>query len=493
MIHPNSEIPEFDITIIGSTGDLSIKKILPALLKRYLDGQILENSKIFCLARQRLTNKEYINLLKKNIAKKIKGNNNLINKFLSKIKYHCIDVTNPNNSKLISFQNQLTDNKKIRLFYFATAPELFGVSAKFIKLNNLINNKTRIIVEKPIGNDLPSAIKINNLLNKYFKEEQIYRIDHYLGKETVQNLMAMRFANQIFESQWNNNSISNIQITVSEEIGIEGREAYYDTYGAIKDMMQNHILQLVCLVAMEPPSKFDANLVRNEKLKILQSLQNIERVEDFSIGQYGNNNMVNKPSIHSYLEDSKNSKSITESFAALKININNWRWNGVPFFLRTGKRLKKRVSEIVVTFKPIKHFIFDESVQKNIKPNQLIIRLQPDEGLKLLLMSKEPGPGGMRIAPSYLNLSFSDTFKKAIPDAYERLLMDVVRGNQTLFMSKDEVEAAWNWIDPIVELIKENNLRPEIYTPGTWGPNSSNELIKQHGFKWYEPDVTGEL
>ena len=301
--------------------------------------------------------------------------------------------------------------------------------------------------------------------------------------------MAMRFANQIFETHWNNNSISNIQITVSEEIGIKGREAYYDTYGAIKDMVQNHILQLICLVAMEPPSKFDADLVRNEKLKILQSMQNIERLEDFSIGQYGSEIKINGALINSYLEDTKNPSSATESFAAFKININNWRWKGVPFFVRTGKKLRKRVSEIVVTFKPVKHFIFDQSIEEQIKPNQLIIRLQPDEGLKLLLMSKEPGPGGIRIAPSFLNLSFSDTFKKRIPDAYERLLMDVVRGNQTLFISKDEVEAAWNWIDPIIKLIKENNFKPEIYTPGSWGPKSSNELIEKNGFKWYEPVI----
>ena len=336
MIHPNSEIQEFDITIIGSTGNLSITKILPALLKRYVDGQIPTNSKIFCLARQKLNNDEFISLLKKNISINIGCSSTLIKKFFSKIKYLCIDVTNPNEKNLLSFQKCLSDDNKIRLFYFATAPELFGSSASFIKSNNFVNKKTRIIVEKPIGNNLPSAIKINNILNKYFKESQIYRIDHYLGKETVQNLMAMRFANQIFETHWNNNSISNIQITVSEEIGIKGREAYYDTYGAIKDMVQNHILQLICLVAMEPPSKFDADLVRNEKLKILQSMQNIERLEDFSIGQYGSEIKINGDLINSYLEDTKNPSSATESFAAFKININNWRWKGVPFFVRTA-------------------------------------------------------------------------------------------------------------------------------------------------------------
>ena len=492
MIHPNSEIQEFDIVIIGSTGDLSIKKILPALMRRFIDGQIPENSNIFCIGRQQLSTEDFLENLKERIKiDKYQDNSNKIIKFLSKIRYHCLDVGNPNKKNLVSFQKQLGVNNKIRLFYFATAPELFGVSAKFIKSKKLTNKNTRVIVEKPIGDNLLSAIGLNKLLNNFFQEDQIYRIDHYLGKETVQNLMAMRFANQIFETHWNNNSVSNVQITVSEEIGVKGRESYYDSYGAIKDMIQNHILQLLCLVAMEPPSKFDANLVRDEKLKVIQSLKKIDNLEDISIGQYGSETFKKKNKIPSYLEDSGNYESNTESFAALKVNINNWRWTGVPFFLRTGKRLKRRSSEIVITFKPVKHFIFDNSVEKLIKPNQLIIRLQPDEGLKLLLMSKEPGPGGMRIAPSYLNLSFSDTFKKRVPDAYERLLMDVVRGNQTLFMRKDEVEAAWNWIDPIIEMIRKNNLKPEIYNPGSWGPSSSNTLINKNEFEWYEPDSKG--
>ena len=298
--------------------------------------------------------------------------------------------------------------------------------------------------------------------------------------------MVMRFANQLFEAHWNNNSISNVQITVSEEIGIKGRENYYDSYGAIKDMMQNHILQLVCLVAMEPPSKFDANLVRDEKLKVLQSLKKIENLNEICIGQYGLKN-DDEDQIASYTQDSKQHDSKTETFVALMAKIDNWRWAGVPFFLRTGKRLKTRASEIVITFKPIQHFIFDKTEKINTLPNQLIIRLQPDEGLKILLMSKEPGPGGIRISPSYLNLSFSDTFKNKIPDAYERLLMDVVRGNQTLFMRKDEVEAAWSWIDPIISLIKKNNRLPETYIPKSWGPTSSFDLLKRHGFEWCEP------
>ena len=489
MVHPKSIITSFDLIIIGATGDLSTKKILPALMKRYLDGQIPEKSKIYCISRQIFSLDSYLKLLRKKLApKKLKINQQKFSKFLSKIHYVCLDVTDPNEDSVNLLKAYLEKSKnKIRLFYFATAPELFGAAAKVIKSKNLTNLKTRVIIEKPIGNDLLSAININNILNSCFEEKQIYRIDHYLGKETVQNLMVMRFANKIFETHWNNNSISNVQITVAEEKGIEGRDLYYDAYGAIKDMIQNHMLQLLCLVAMEPPSKFDSNLVRDEKLKVLLSLKIIEDHNDIILGQYGGKE-EEKFNIPSYLVDSKNSKSKTETFAALKVSIDNWRWAGVPFFLRTGKRLKKSASEIIITFKPIRHFIFDKEVENSIQPNQLIIRLQPNEGLKVLLMSKKPGPGGIRVSPSYLNLSFSDAFKNRIPDAYERLLMDVVRGNQTLFMRRDEVEAAWNWIDPIIHKIKKLGIKPTIYESGSWGPKSSAKLIDKYGFSWHEPD-----
>ncbi len=490
MVHPKSIITSFDLIIIGATGDLSTKKILPALLKRYLDGQIPEKSKIFCISRQNFSLDSFLKfLIKKLSLKKLTINQKRFSKFLAKINYTCLDITNPNKHNLLLLKAHLEKSKNtVRLFYFATAPELFGASARIIKSKNLTNFNTRVIIEKPIGNDLLSAIKINNILNNSFEEKQIYRIDHYLGKETVQNLMVIRFANRIFETHWSNNSISNVQITVAEEKGIEGRELYYDAYGAIKDMIQNHMLQLLCLVAMEPPSKFDANLVRDEKLKVLLSLKIIDDHNDIVLGQYGGK-VANKTfDTPSYLIDSKNSNSETETFAALKVNIDNWRWTGVPFFLRTGKRLKKNASEIVITFKSIRHFIFDKEVENSIQPNQLIIRLQPDEGLKVLLMSKEPGPGGIRTSPSFLNLSFSDTFKNKIPDAYERLLMDVVRGNQTLFMRRDEVEAAWNWIDPIINKIKKLEIKPTIYEPGSWGPKSSEKLIKKYGFAWHVPD-----
>ena len=489
MIHPNSKITSFDLVIFGATGDLSVGKILPALFQRDFDGQIPNDTIIIGLSRADENDKSFKNLVFKKLNSILENSKQkaFIPKFLQKIKFISMDINSPTEISKERLKKILNSGKeKIKLFYFATGPELFVSIAQFITKQNLKKANCRIIIEKPLGYDLNSAKKINSALNSCFNEKQIYRIDHYLGKETVQNLMAIRFANQIFETHWSNKNISNIQVTVAETNGIAGRANYYDSYGAIKDMLQNHLLQLLCLVAMEPPSKFTADQVRDEKLKVLQSLNPITEEEDIILGQYEQGS-IDRKVIPSYVSDSLNPKSKTETFVALKIFINNWRWTGVPFFLRTGKRLKYHASEIVITFKPIPHVIFDELAQVSIKPNQLVIRLQPDEGLKLLLISKEPGPGGMRLKPTYLNLSFADTFKQRIPDAYERLLMDVVRGNQTLFMRRDEVEAAWSWIDPLIDLVSKKRNKIELYKPGTWGPESTNDLIKKYNHNWIEP------
>ena len=349
---------------------------------------------------------------------------------------------------------------------------------------NLNNFPSRLVVEKPLGQNFASAKKINSILLSAFEEKQIYRIDHYLGKETVQNLMALRFANTIFENQWNNNGIDNIQITVSETIGVKGREEYYDNNGALRDMVQNHLFQLLCLVAMEPPSIFEADQVRDEKLRVLKAVRKINK-NDVILAQYKSLQLKDR-SINSYIEDI-GALSNTETFVALKVHIDNWRWAGVPFYLRTGKRLSSRASEIVITFKDRPHDIFKSTTDKRNKgfANRLIIRLQPQEGLRLQLTSKEPGPGGMRLYPSELNLSFNDAFDQRLPDAYERLLMDVARGNQTLFMRLDEVLAAWNIIDPIMQ--DHKNIPPIHYNSGSMGPPESSELLKKDGREWINP------
>jgi glucose-6-phosphate 1-dehydrogenase len=328
---------------------------------------------------------------------------------------------------------------------------------------------------------------LNDTLGSVFREDQIFRIDHYLGKETVQNLMALRFANALYEPLWNSAHIDHVQITVAEAVGLEGRAGYYDKAGALRDMVQNHILQLLCLVAMEPPSSIEADAVHDEKVKVLRSLKPITNlnVEDMTVrGQYRAGASAGGP-VRGYLEDLESENSNTETFVALKAEIANWRWAGVPFYLRTGKRLATRVSEIVVTFKPIPHSIFGESAGK-VMANQLVIRLQPDEGVKQWLMIKDPGPGGMRLRHVPLDMSFAQSFSERNPDAYERLIMDVVRGNQTLFMRRDEVEAAWRWVDPILQGWELNSQPVQGYTAGTWGPSSSIALIERDGRTWHE-------
>ena len=321
-----------------------------------------------------------------------------------------------------------------------------------------------------------------------FDEGAIYRIDHYLGKETVQNLMALRFANTIFESQWNNTFIDNIQITVAESVGLEGRASYYDNYGALRDMVQNHLMQLVCLVAMEPPASFTADQVRDEKLRVLRALRPVHKdtLEDhLVIGQYGAG-AIDDEQTASYAQE-LGQKSNTDTFVALKLYIENWRWAGVPFYIRTGKRMAVRASEIIVTFKKRSHDIFaGANGAENNQANRLVIRLQPQEGLQLQLISKQPGPGGMRLFPSQLNLSFDDTFKTRLPDAYERLLMDVARGNQTLFMRHDEVMAAWDFIDPIISAA--HSIAPEIYESGSYGPESQKSLFDDKTQNWQNPE-----
>ncbi len=376
----------------------------------------------------------------------------------------------------------------IKVFYLATAPALFGMICERLGKFGLAGALSRVVVEKPIGKDLASAKRLNDAIGRVFGEEQVYRIDHYLGKEAVQNLMALRFANGLFEPLWNAAHIDHVQITVAESLGVEGRAGYYDTAGALRDMVQNHILQLVCLVAMEPPARLDADAVRDEKLKVLRSLKPIADEAACAAntvrGQYRAGASAGGP-VPGYLEELGEETSATETFVAIKAEIQNWRWAGVPFFIRTGKRLPARVSEIVITFRPIPHSVFEPAAGP-IEPNRLVIRLQPDEGVKLWLMSKDPGPGGMRLRLVPLDMSFASAFKVRNPDAYERLVLDVVRGNQTLFMRRDEVEAAWNWIDPILTLWGNSNDLPKAYTAGTWGPSASIAMIERSGRTWIE-------
>jgi glucose-6-phosphate 1-dehydrogenase len=345
----------------------------------------------------------------------------------------------------------------------------------------LVDNNSRVVVEKPFGRDLASAKALNAALAVHFNEDQVYRIDHYLGKETVQNLMAVRFGNMLFEPLWNSQYVDHIQITVAETVGVGGRGGYYDTSGAMRDMVQNHLMQLLCLIAMEPPAKFDPDAVRDEKLKVIRALDPVAP-QDLVRGQYRANETQS-----GFLEDVGNPTSKTESFIALKAHISNWRWAGTPFYLRSGKCLRARSSEIAIVFKDTPHSIFPDA--GGTHRNVLSIQLQPNEGMTLDVTIKEPGPGGMRLVDVPLDMSFAEALgaeSADVPDAYERLIMDVIRGNQTLFMRGDEVEAAWAWTDPLISGWETRGDRPAPYDIGSSGPDDAMMLLHRDGRRWRE-------
>ncbi|MEM5494253.1 glucose-6-phosphate dehydrogenase [Hoeflea sp. AS16] len=484
-------VDPFDYVVFGGTGDLAERKLLPALYHRQLAGQLTEPTRIIGASRSEMDHEGYRDFaraaLKEHLPEEEYQEDD-IQQFLARLFYVAVDAKSDKGwPELKEILDEGAD--RVRAFYLAVGPALFGDISEKIRSNGLITEQTRIVVEKPIGRDLESARKLNKTIGEVFEEEQIFRIDHYLGKETVQNLMALRFANALYEPLWNSAHIDHVQITVAESVGLEGRADYYDKAGALRDMVQNHLVQLLCLVAMEPPASMDAEAVRDEKLKVLRSLSpiNEDNADTKTVrGQYKAGASAGGPA-KGYLEELEGGVSNTETFVAIKAEINNWRWSGVPFYLRTGKRMSERISEIVVAFKPIPHSIFGPGAGR-ITANKLVMRLQPDEGVKQWIMIKEPGPGGMRLKHVSLDMSFADRFADRNPDAYERLLLDVIRCNQTLFMRRDEVEAAWSWVDPILTAWEETGQTVQPYTAGTWGPSQAIALIERDGRTWHESD-----
>ncbi|RJG46381.1 glucose-6-phosphate dehydrogenase [Mesorhizobium sp. DCY119] len=481
-------VEAFDLVVFGGTGDLAERKLLPALYQRQRAGQFSEPTRIIGASRTTMTDDEYRAFASKAISEHVKAEEidpAQLESFIARLNYVAVDAKT--GEGFADLKNVVGDSKNVLVFYLAVAPALFGDISTHLKANDLVTPTARIVMEKPIGRDLASARELNDQIGKVFSEQQIFRIDHYLGKETVQNLMALRFANALYEPLWNSAHIDHVQITVAETVGLEDRITYYDKAGALRDMVQNHMLQLLCLVAMEAPASMEADAVRDEKLKVLRSLKRIngqEAPKSTVRGQYRAGASATGP-VKGYVEELGNGESDTETFVAIKAEIANWRWAGVPFYLRTGKRLASRVSEIVIEFKPIPHSIFEESAG-NVIANQLVIRLQPDDGVKQWIMIKDPGPGGMRLRNVALDMSFAESFQERNPDAYERLLMDVIRGNQTLFMRRDEVEAAWKWIDPIQGAWADSHQETQGYTSGTWGPSASIALIERDGRTWHE-------
>jgi glucose-6-phosphate 1-dehydrogenase len=484
-------VDPFELVIFGGTGDLALRKLLPALFRRHADAQVRPGTRITGVAREPISSEDYRNQVRGAFVKYLDSESRLpalVESFLAMLDYRSLDATKEAGWK------ELADcmherGERVRVFYLATAPDLFAPICGRLAEAGLNGEQSRVVIEKPLGRDLATATAINDAVGKAFSERQTYRIDHYLGKETVQNLTALRFGNALFEPLWKAEHIDHVQITVAETVGLETRGRYYDKSGALRDMVQNHMLQMLCMVAMEPPVSLVPDAIRDEKLKVLRSLKPVgaHNAQQLTVrGQY-RAGVAESRAVPGYLDDLGSGASNTESFVAIRAEIDNWRWAGVPFYLRTGKRLAERVSEIVVNFRAVPHSIFPGGAGP-LAPNRLVLRLQPDEGVKLWLMIKYPGPGGLRLRQVPLDMSFAEAFGVRQPDAYERLLMDVVRGNPMLFMRRDEVEAAWQWIDPIIEAWDQAAEPPRTYAAGSWGPSAAVALIERDGRTWYDGD-----
>ncbi|ATE67058.1 glucose-6-phosphate dehydrogenase [Rhizorhabdus dicambivorans] len=482
--------PSEKLLLFGATGDLSQRMLLPSLYGLAADGLLPADLAIVATARSEHDDgafRAFAETALRRFVPSERLDEEALASFLKRVSYVPVDASKESDFAALAEAVGSTD-KGLSIF-LSTAPSLFEATIQGLAKAGLAGDGVRIGLEKPLGYDMASSRHINDAVAAVFPEDRTFRIDHYLGKETVQNLLALRFANSLFEPLWNAGGIDHVQITVSETVGLEGRVGFYDGAGAIRDMVQNHMLQLLALVAMEPPAQFNATAVRDEKVKVLRSLRPIDRATvqaQSVIGQYGAG-AVAGGAVPGYL-DELGKPSDTETFVAIKAHIDNWRWNGVPFYLRTGKRLPSRQSEIFIQFKGVPHSIFDGRGAV-LQPNKLIIRLQPDENVRLLLMSKEPGldRDGIRLREVPLDISmpnaFADTRRRI---AYERLLLDLVEGDQTLFVRRDEVEAQWEWVDAIRDGWAANAMRPKPYTAGTWGPSAAIALTERDGVTWHD-------
>lgn len=478
------------VIIIGGEGDLAFRKLYPALCSLDNEGLLAEDLRVVCFGRGKYDN----NRFRKEVVRWIEASDytevmsdNVIDRFLARLTQFTGDATDPACFRQLA--EDLSDED--RVIYLSTPPSIFPPICEAINEAGFVNSSSRIVVEKPLGESRRSFNEIDHIVKSVFDERQIYRIDHYLGKETVQNLLALRFANVLFEPLWNRNYIDHIQITVAENIGVGGRWGFYDAAGALRDMVQNHLLQLLCLVSMEPPAKNNPDFVRDEKLKVLRCLKrfDVSTASDRTVrGQYTKGHIDRDPVV-GYVEeaDSQASRSNTETFVAIKAEIENSRWQDVPFYLRTGKRLPAKFAEIVIQFKPVVHRFFSGSSGR-VADNQLVIRLQPNEGIELRLINKVPGLSAQtRLQSAGLDLSFDKAFEAhRSPSAYERLLLDVIRSDQTLFMRSDEICAAWDWVDGILECWQKTGQPVLDYPAGAWGPTESVDLLAQDRRRWFD-------
>lgn len=478
---------ELDIYIFGATGDLSWRKLIPALYMAHLHNRLGHQHRVVGVGRQHWDRAAFLRFIEEASKPAIDPedlNEAAWQGFMHRLDYRAMDVT-----QAVDYA-QLRDSQRpqaTRVFYLATSPSLFMRICECLNEAGLITTDSRVVLEKPLGHDLPSAQVINEGVSKHFEERQIYRIDHYLGKETVQNLMVLRFGNAIFEPLWRAPYIKSVQISVAETVGVGTRAGFYDQTGAMRDMVQNHLLQLLCIVAMEPSISLDPDDVRNEKLKVLRSLKpmTLSDIRTNTVrGQYIAGAVEGQPAKAYLQEKDVPHNSHNETFVAIRTHVNNARWAGVPFFLRTGKRMQTRRSEIIIEFASSPFSIFSDQPQHS-GTNRLVITLQPEESIQLQMMAKEPG-SGMNMKPVHLNLDLESALMGRRAEAYERLLVDVVKGRLTHFMRRDELEAAWKWVDPILEGWKTLGDKPRPYVAGTWGPAASSALMAREGLTWFE-------
>ncbi len=488
-------IPEPTIVVIfGASGDLTKRKLLPALFHLEQSGLLPSEFAVVGVARRPLQD-EFAKDMKDGILQfgGVKEGETKLEEFIGKVSYHAMNFDDPEGySKLKSLLEDIDQKQHIRgnrLFYLATAPEYFADIIQHLGGQGMakpLQGNVHVIIEKPFGHDLISARQLNDEVNRVFAEDQIFRIDHYLGKETVQNILVFRFANGIFEPVWNRNYVDHVQITAAEDIGIEGRGPFYEKAGALRDVVQNHVMELLSFVALEPPVSFEADAMRREKFKVWRSIQPIHLM-DAVRGQYGPGKVDGKDVKGYRQEDRVDPNSATETYAALKIGIENWRWAGVPFYLRAGKRLAKRATEITIQFKQPPQLLFKQQAGacKELQPNLITMRIQPDEGISLRFGAKVPSPN-MEVCPVNMNFSYADAFGKSSANGYERLLLDAMLGDATLFAHRDGVEATWSLLTPILD--QWANSKPKgfpNYAAGTWGPESGDELLGRDGRAWH--------
>ena len=482
-----NETHEFELVLFGGLGDLATRKLIPALYMLHCD-QRLEHGKIFIVTRQALDRSEFLKKIEHVITTFVAmewRSPERWQRFSDRLCYVHLDVGHPPSFQAL--KEQLSASNQNRVFYLATGSELYAPICTELAQTALIHSGSKVVLEKPIGHDFETAQALNETVKQYFLESQIYRIDHYLGKETVQNLLVLRFANSIFEHQWNQKYIDNIQITISETLGVENRAAFYEGVGATRDMLQNHLLQLLCITAMEPPASLHADAVRDEKVKVLKALKPLNSLninQNMVCGQYEAGLVAGKAVSRYRAEKNVDAHSSTDTFVAMKVEIDNWRWAGVPFYLRTGKRMAEKMCEIVVYFKEVPHSIFPVQ-HKSITANKLVFRLQPDDGIRMQLCEKRIGPG-MKVRPVNLSLNPATTHHIRVPEAYERLLQDVLHSNPTLFLRDDELLAAWQWLNPALSFWQAEEQRPEPYAAGSWGPAAATLLLAKDGRLWSE-------